>query len=65
MKKNLKKLLLSRETLRHLEISALRDAAVGGETAGCTIQGDSRSCFNTCSWQQCPGGSQLTCVEQE
>jgi hypothetical protein len=58
MKKNLKKLSLSRETLRQLEGHALRTAVLGGNT----IQDEgTRSCFNTCSCQVCPGGSQLTC----
>lgn len=65
MKKNgTLKLSLSRETLRQLDTTVLQTAVPGGETAGCTVQGDSRSCFNTCSWQQCPGGSQLTCATQ-
>ena len=62
MKKNgTLKLSLSRETLRQLDAAVLQTAVPGGETAGCTVQGDSKSCFNTCSCQVCPGGTNLTC----
>lgn len=47
MKKHFQKLVLSRETLRHLEAQALK-TAVGAWTEGCNTQSE---CY--CSWTNC------------